>query len=155
MNANKINLILNVFRILLVVVGVGLSLMLFSGPAVTDGKDLIEAFRESSKMNAAIYFTFFILIAAVVFVLGFFLLQLVVNPKKTIMAIIGIVISIVVYIIFYFGGTTDSNETLALRNKVSDGVILTTTAGLYTVGVILVIGVLVVIAGPLMGRYRK
>jgi hypothetical protein len=34
-------------------------------------------------------------------------------------------------------------------------VILTTTAGLYTVGVILIIGVLVVIAGPLMGRYRK
>jgi hypothetical protein len=71
------------------------------------------------------------------------------------MAIIGIVISIIVYIIFYFGGTTDSNETLALRNKVSDGVILTTTAGLYTVGVILIVGVLVVIAGPLMGRYRK
>jgi len=155
MNANKINLILNAFRIVLVVIGVGLSLMLFTGPGVTDGKDVIEAFRESAKMNAAIYFTFFIMIVAVVFVLGFFLLQLVVNPKKTIMAIIGIVISIIVYVIFYFGGTTDSNESLAIRNKVSDGVILTTTAGLYTVGILLVVGVLVVIAGPLMGRYRK
>jgi len=155
MNANKMNLILNIFRYALVIVGVGLSFMLFTGPSVTDGKEAMETFREGSKMNGAIYFTLFILALAVVFVLGFFLFQLVTSPKKTIMAIIGIVISILVYVVFYFKGTTDTNETLALRNPVTDGVIQNTTAGLYTVGIALFVGILVIVAGPLMGRYRK
>jgi drug/metabolite transporter (DMT)-like permease len=155
MNANKTNLILNLFRYALVAVGVGLSFMLFTGPSVTDGKEAMELFRESSKMNGAIYFTLFILSLAVVVVLGFFLFQLITSPKKTIMAIIGIVISILVYVVFYFKGTTDTNETLALRNPVTDGVIVNTTAGLYTVGIALFVGILVIVAGPLMGRYRK
>jgi hypothetical protein len=57
--------------------------------------------------------------------------------------------------IFYLLGTTDTTDTLALRNPVSDGVVLTTTAGLYTIGVTLFVGFVVIIAGPFMGRLRK
>jgi hypothetical protein len=155
MNANKLNLILRIFHYALITLGVGLSLLLFSGPAVTDSKDVIEKFRESTEMNAAIYFLLFIIIIGVLIILGFFAFQLIISPKKTILSIIGIVVSLFVYLIFFILGTTDTSDTLALRNPVSDGIVLTTTAGLYTIGVGLLVGVILIIAGPFMGRLRK
>jgi hypothetical protein len=52
-------------------------------------------------------------------------------------------------------GTTDTTDTLLLKNPVSQGVVDTTTAGVYTIMVGMAIGVLVIVLGPLMGRYRK
>ena len=88
-------------------------------------------------------------------VIGFFILQIIQSPKRTILSIIGIVLSLIVYMIFYLLGTSDTKDTLALRNPVSDGVVLTTTAGLYTIGILLFVGLVVIIAGPFMGRLRK
>lgn len=155
MNAKNLNLLLRIFHYTLIIVGVGLSLLLFSGPAVTDSKDVLEKFRESIEMNAAIYFLLFIIILGILIILGFFAMQLIISPKKTILSIIGIVVSLVIYLIFFILGTTDTTDTLALRNPVSDGVVLTTTAGLYTIGVSLIVGLIVIIAGPFMGRLRK
>lgn len=155
MNAKNLNLFLRIFHYTLIIVGVGLSLLLFSGPAVTDSKDVLEKFRESTEMNAAIYFLLFIVILGIFIILAFFALQLIISPKKTILSIIGIVVSLVIYLIFFVSGTTDTTDTLALRNPVSDGVVLTTTAGLYTIGVSLLVGLIVIIAGPFMGRLRK
>ena len=155
MNATKLNLISRIFQYLSIAIGVILSvLILISGP-VTDGKEALEKFRESAEMNAAIYFMLFILFAGGAMVIGFFIFQIIQSPKRTILSIIGIVISLVVYMIFYLLGTTDTTDTLALRNPVSDGVVLTTTAGLYTIGVTLLVGFVVIIAGPFMGRLRK
>ncbi len=155
MSAKSLNLILRIFHYTLIILGVGLSVLLFGGPATTDSKDVLEKFRESTEMNAAIYFMLFIIILGIIIILGFFALQLIISPKKTILSIIGIVVSLVIYMIFFFAGTTDNSDTLALRNPVSDGVVLTTTAGLYTIGIGLVVGLIVIIAGPFMGRLRK
>ena len=155
MNAKNLNLLLRIFHYTLIIVGVGLSLLLFSGPAVTDSKEVLEKFRESTEMNAAIYFLLFIIILGILIILGFFVMQLIISPKRTILSIIGIVVSLVIYLIFFILGTKDTTDTLALRNPVSDGVVLTTTAGLYTIGVSLIVGLIVIIAGPFMGRLRK
>ena len=156
MNATKLNLISRIFQYLSIAVGVVLSiLILISGPSVTDGKEALEKFRESTEMNAAIYFMLFILFAGSAMVIGFFVSQIIQSPKRTILSIIGIVLSLIVYMIFYLLGTSDTKDTLALRNPVSDGVVLTTTAGLYTVGILLFVGLVVIIAGPFMGRLRK
>ena len=156
MNATKLNLISRIFQYLSIAVGVVLSiLILISGPSVTDGKEALEKFRESTEMNAAIYFILFILFAGAAMVIGFFVSQIIQSPKRTILSIIGIVISFVVYLIFYLLGSSDTTDTLALRNPVSDGVIFTTTAGLYTIGILLFVGLVVIIAGPFMGRLRK
>ena len=151
----NVQLILNISRILLVAIGVGASIAIIGGPSVTDGKEAMEKFRESSEMNVAIYFTLGILGAAVAFVLGFFLFQLVTRPKNTIISIIGLVVAAVIYVIFFSSGTQDTTDTLQLKNPVSQEVVNSTTAGLYTVLACLVIGVIVILTGPLMGRYRK
>ena len=156
MNATKLNLISRIFQYLSIAVGVVLSiLILMSGPSVADGKEAIEKFRESAEMNAAIYFILFILLTGGAMVIGFFILQIIQSPKRTILSIIGIVLSFIVYMLFYLLGTSDTTDTLALRNPVSDGVVLTTTAGLYTIGILLFVGLVVIIAGPFMGRLRK
>ena len=156
MNATKLNLISRIFQYLFITIGVILSVfILISGPAATDGKEAVEKFRESTEMNVAIYFMLFILFAGSAMVIGFFVSQIIQSPKRTILSIIGIVISFVIYLIFYLLGTSDTTDTLALRNPVSDGVILTTTAGLYTIDFSLFMGLVVIIAGPFMGRLRK
>ena len=156
MNATKLNLISRIFQYLSIAVGVVLSiLILMSGPSVADGKEAIEKFRESAEMSATIYFILFILLTGGAMVIGFFIFQIIQSPKRTILSIIGIVLSFIVYMLFYLLGTSDTTDTLALRNPVSDGVVLTTTAGLYTIGILLFVGLVVIIAGPFMGRLRK
>jgi hypothetical protein len=149
------NLIINVVRILLVVIGVGASLAVIGGPNVTAGKEVLEKFRESTEMNLAIYYTLGILAAAMLIVIGFFLFQLVTQTKKTLISISGLLVASIIYVVFYFAGTPDTSDALQLKNPVSQGVVNNTTAGIYTVFVCLLLGVLVIIAGPLMGRYRK
>ena len=148
------NLILTITRYALVLIGVGLSVMLFSGPTVADGKAAMTEFRESGSMTA-IYYTLFIIATAVIAVLGFFMYQIAMQPKKTLMSIVGIVVAFVLYFVMYFSGSSDTMKTLALRHEASDSVIAATSAGVYTIGFCLAVGVLVVVFGPLMGRYRK
>lgn len=148
------NLILTITRYALVLIGVGLSVMLFSGPTVADGKAAMTEFRESGSMSA-IYYTLFIIVTAVVAVLGFFMYQIALQPKKTLLSIVGIVVAFVLYFVMYFSGSSDTMKSLALRHEASDSVIAATSAGVYTIGICLAVGVLVVVFGPLMGRYRK
>jgi hypothetical protein len=91
----------------------------------------------------------------VALVLLFFFVQLITNPKRTVISIFGILLFVGVYLVISLIGTVDTNETLALRNPVSLGVINTTSAGIYTILIGMFAGLLVVILGPLMGRYRK
>ena len=48
MKEDKMNLILTVTRYALVLIGVGLSILLFSGPTVADGKAAMTEFRAVS-----------------------------------------------------------------------------------------------------------
>jgi hypothetical protein len=155
MNSTKLNTILNAVKIALVVIGVGVSLLLFNGPNVTAGTEAVEEFRDGAQMNAAIFFTIAILLVSVALVVIFFGVQLISNPKRTLLSIVGIIAALVVYLIFLGAGTADTTDTLLLKNPVDQGTVTTTTAGLYTVLIGLVVGVLVIVLGPLMGRYRK
>jgi hypothetical protein len=154
MKEDKITFVLTFTRIALVIIGVGLSIMLFSGPTVADGKAAMTEFRESGSMSA-IYYTLFIIGAAVVSVLGFFLYQIAMQPKKTLMSIVGIVVAFILYFVMYFAGSSDTMKTLALRHEASDSVIAATSAGVYTIGFCIAAGLLVVVLGPFMGRLRS
>lgn len=155
MSTKNINLLMTIIKVGLGGIGVILSLLLFGAPNVSDGKEAVEAYRDGAQMSYAIWFTIVLVFALIGIVLAFFLLQVVTDTKKTLIAILGILVSIIVYIICLSIGTSDTTDTLLLRNPVSQGIVDTTTAGVYTIMVGIAIGVLVIVAGPLMGRYRK
>jgi amino acid transporter len=155
MNSTKLNTILNAVKIALVVIGVGASLLLFNGPNVTAGTEAVEKFRDGAEMSTAIFFTIALLIVSIAIVILFFGVQLISNPKRTLLSIIGIVAALLIYVIFFAAGTTDTTDTLLLKNPVDQGTVTTTTAGIYTVIIGLIAGVLVIVLGPFMGRFRK
>lgn len=157
MDAKKLNIGLTALKFTVAIIGVVLSLFLFAAPNVEAGTEAVESYRDSSVVfSSAIWFTIIILIVLVAFVLLFFVVQLISNPKRTVISILGILIFLAVYIVFNMIGTSDTNESLALtRNPVSDGVIGTTTAGIYTILIGMFAGILVIVLGPFMGRYRK
>jgi hypothetical protein len=156
MDAKKLNIGLNALKFVVAIVGVLLSIFLFNAPNVTAETEVVETYRDSSVIfSSAIWFTIIIFFALVALVLLFFLVQLISNPKRTVISILGILLFLGVYLVISLMGTADTNDTLALRNPVSLGVINTTSAGIYTILIGMFAGLLVVILGPLMGRYRK
>jgi uncharacterized membrane protein len=155
MNSDKLTTILGFVRVALVVVGVGSSLFLFSGPNVNDGTEAVEAFREGGKLSTAILFTMGIILASVGLVFLFFFTQLATNTKKTVMSIIGLLIAVVVYLVFLGIGTSDTSETLLLKNPVEDSTVVSTTAGIITVGLGILVGGSLLVYDIVMGFFRK
>lgn len=157
MDAKKLNIGLNALKFSIAIVGVVLSLFLFNAPNVVAGTEAVETYRDGSVVfSSAIWFTIIVFFALVALVLIFFLVQLISNPKRTVISILGILIFLVIYLAFSMIGTSDTNESLALtRNPVSDGVIGTTSAGIYTIIIGMFAGLMVVLLGPFIGRYRK
>lgn len=157
MNSNKLNLYMNILKIVLVAAGVIFCLFLFGGPnPESEMADQID-FRDGAELGLAVNYTGFIILAGIGLILVFFLVQLITNPKRTVMSIIGIVAALVVYLIFTMMGTSDTNESLQLAEdvQVSQGTIVSTTAGLYTVLVAIVIAALGAIFLPLVSRLRN
>ncbi|MBM3454521.1 MAG: hypothetical protein FJX80_05160 [Bacteroidetes bacterium] len=151
-NLNYINLL----KFSLVIVGVGASFFLFNGPSVTEGEAAMAEFRESLEMDVAIWFTIGLMIFAISIVVAFFIWSLIIQPKKTILSIIGLAVCFLVYGIFMGIGTSDNVQSLALKgDKISQGVVNTTSAGIYTIIFCLVVGFLVILIGPFFGRYRN
>jgi amino acid transporter len=147
MKFKNLNLYLNILKVVLVAVGVILCLFLFGGPNATSDATDIETFRDGSKMGLASMFTTFILFLGIGLILIFFVVQLISNPKKTILSILGIVAALIIYLIFWAAGTDDTNESLQLRHPVEPSTITATTAGLWTTLVAIGIGILAVISG--------
>jgi len=157
MDSKKLNLFLTILKFSVSIIGVALSvLVIFNAPNVSEGMEAVETYRDTSvAFGGAIWFTIIIMFALMGFVLIFFLLSLITNTKQTVISIIGILIFLGIYVVINLIGTSDTNESLALRNEVSPGVIGTTSAGIYTILIGMVIGVLVIVLGPFMGRFRK
>ena len=155
MNSNKINTILNGLKFALVGIGVIACLLVIGGPNAEAEVPVQEEFRDGGAMSTAIGYTLLIIFAAVAAVLIFFVLQLISDAKKTVMSILGLIIALVLFLIFWMVGTSDTSEALALRDPVELSTIRTVTAGLYTALVGVVIGVLVWVLSPLMGKMRK
>ena len=108
-------------------------------------------------MNLITSFTGFIIFASIGLILLFFVLQLISNPKKTILSIIGLLAALVLYLFFLMIGTSDTNESLALLEdvQVAQGAIRSSSAGIYTVVLAVFVALMVAVFGPLLGRYRK
>lgn len=138
---------MTILKVVLVAVGVISCLLLFGGPDITGEPKEVEAFRDGGAMGFASMFTGFIVFLGVGLILLFFVVQLISNPKRTLLSIIGIIAALVVFLIFWFAGTNDTSETLQLRQPADNGTIAATTAGLWTVIVAVVAGVLAIIAG--------
>ncbi len=155
MDSNKLNVILNGLKFGLVGIGVIACLLVIGGPNAEAEIPVQEEFREGGAMSTAVGYTILIILAAVVAVLFFFVQQLISTPKKTVMSILGLIIALVFFLFFWIIGTSDTNETLALIDPVELGTIRTVTAGLYTAFVGVIVGVLVWILSPLMGKMRK
>lgn len=156
MKSNKLDLAMNVLKFGLVAIGVVLSLLIINGPNAEQTQMEIDTFREGASLGAAISFTGILLFACAAVVIVFFLVQLVTNTKRTVFSIIGILIALGIYLLFTLVGTSDTNDSLGLwRTPVSGSTINSTSAGLYTVIIGLVISILAIILGPIMGRMRK
>ena len=157
MDTRKLNMFMNILKFGLVAVGVIAAFLVIGGPNMEVEEATRNEFRDGARMGMAINYTLLIIIASVVFVLFFFVMQLITNTKKTVMSIIGLIAALVVYLIFLAAGTSDTNASLQLQETqyVADSTLASTTAGLYTVIIGVVVGLLVWILSPLMGRFRK
>lgn len=141
---------MTILKVVLVAIGVFACLFLFGGPEATADPKEVEDFRNGGAMSFATVFTGFIVFLGVGLILLFFVVQLISNPKRTVLSIVGLIAALVVFLIFWMAGTSDTNETLQLRHPVEDGVIASTTAGLWTAIVATVVGVLAIIGGLIM-----
>ncbi|MCE2682962.1 MAG: hypothetical protein LW704_08420, partial [Cryomorphaceae bacterium] len=104
MSAKKINLLMSIIKFGLGGIGVVLSVLLFFAPNVSEGTEVVEAYREGPQMSYAIWYTIILMLALLGIVVVFFLLQIVTDTKKTIIAIAGIMVSVVIYLICLSAG---------------------------------------------------
>ena len=157
MDIKKFNLYMSILKIGLVGIGVILCLFIIGGPNMENTLETQEIFREGVSMNLITSFTGFIIFASIGLILLFFVLQLISNPKKTILSIIGLLAALVLYLFFLMIGTSDTNESLALLEdvQVAQGTIRSSSAGIYTVVLAVFVALMVAVFGPLLGRYRK
>ena len=73
------------------------------------------------------------------------------------MSTIGVIAALLVFLIMWAMGSSDTNETLQLREtvQVDPGTISSVSAGLYTAIIGVVVAGLAWVLSPLMGRLRK
>ncbi len=155
MDAKKTALLLNIIKFVLSGVGVLACILVINGPNTNAGSQVVEEFRDGFEMSFAILFTIAVIIACVAMIIIFFIIHFISQPKKTTLSIMGILVSFVVYMVFYIGGTSDTSKSLMLKNEVSDGVVLTTTAGIYVIFVALAVAILAIIVLPIYNRLKK
>jgi len=155
MDPKKTSLVLNIVKYVLSGIGVLACILVINGPNTNAGIQVVEEFRDGFEMSFAMMFTILVIAACVALILVFFVMHFISQPKKTALSIMGILVSLAVYIIFYIAGTSDTSKSLLLKNEVSDGVVVATTAGLYTTFVALAAAVLVIILLPIYNRFKK
>jgi hypothetical protein len=161
MDDKKLNMIMTVLKIVLVVVGVIASLLVILGPNGNAEVEARDEFLDSFSLALAINYTLYIVLGGAAIILLFFVVGLVTNTKKTALSIVGILVALVLFLILMGVGSSDTNETLALSEKIAlpademEGTIGAVTAGIYTAFIGLIVGALVWILSPLMGRLRK
>ena len=155
MDSKKLSLIINIGKFALAGLGLIVFILVIGGPNTDADKAIQEEFRDGAKLSMAIGYLFLIIGLGVAAILFFFVLQLISNTKRTVMSIIGIIAALLVYLVLLMIGSSDTQETLALRIPVEEGTINTTTAGLWTAIIGIAIAILVWVLSPLMGKMRK
>ncbi len=158
---DNVNQILNISKFILGFLGVSLCVWLVASKYPESGEEIekINAFvKDSPPSFSALDYVNFLIGAALITVIGFFIYQFIIRPKQTGLSILGLLVSAVLFMVLFFVGSADTVKSLQLDpEKVNLGpnTIAITTAGIYTIGICLLIGVMAIVLGPLMGRYRK
>ncbi len=153
MDSKKLNIFMNVLKYVLGAAGVIACIFLFFGPNGEDTTQAQEAFRDGAAMNTAIYFSIAIILISLVLVLAFFAVQLVSNPKRTFMSIVGVVVAAVLFFIFWGIGSSDNAESIGVAREYNSS-ISWISAGIYVTFFGIVIGLLAAVMGLFM-RFRK
>lgn len=157
---NKTNNIIGMAIKLAVIIPIlilGLSVM-FSGVHVENSPQAeVLAFRDGGLLTSTTTFSFAVIAICAVLVVAFFILLLVTQPKKAIKSIFGIILVGILYVILNAIGTADTNESLRLADDVAveKGVLDSSSAGIYTAAVTLIVGVLAILLGPVINLLRK
>lgn len=147
MESKKLTLAMNILKYTVGVLGlIGCIWVIGTSPGSDATLEVKSDYAESTQMSFAIGFTIAVIFAAVAGVLLFFIYQLITNPKKTVMSIIGIVVAFVFFLILWMIGTSDTAASVGLEGNpdAGQGTLNWVTAGIYTI----IIGV--VVAGLLM-----
>lgn len=159
MDSKKLNLALTIFKFTLGILGVIACALVIVGPSGAGGveKEVVDAFRDGGSMSFAVGFTGFIMIACIALILIFFVVQLISNPKKTIMSIVGILAMLVLYLVLSMMGSSDVADDLQLQvsQPVSQSTVNSTTAGLWTAIIAIGVTILAALLGPVLSRFRK
>jgi hypothetical protein len=149
----------NIAKVALALIGVVACLLVFSGPNINvDTRATIEEFRDGGVMSFATIFTIIMLFLGLGLVLFFFVLQIISNPKKTLLSIFGILVAFVIFFLFYMVGSSDTSDSLNLTNKigaVSSNSINITTAGIWTVLISLGVAVVVILASSVQRLLKR
>ncbi|MDX1445952.1 hypothetical protein [Lishizhenia sp.] len=135
----------------------GLSVM-FSGVHVENSApEVVEEFREGGLLTSTTMFSFVAIGLCAFLVLAFFVVLLVTQPKKAIKSILGIILVGVLYVILNAIGTADTNESLRLAEdvQVEQNVIDSSTAGIWTAAITLIVGIAAILLGPVINLVRK
>ncbi|MCR9171831.1 MAG: hypothetical protein NXI10_05025 [bacterium] len=159
MDNKKFDLAMNAIKYVIGAIGAIACIWVLSTSPGSEATEVVkDQYADSPQMGLAINYTVIIIVAAIAGVLLFFLYQLITNTKKTAMSIIGIVAAFVLYLVLRLIGTSDTNQSLGLKENyhVGDATLDATTAGLWVVIIGIVLGILLAILGPfLLGKYRK
>mgnify|MGYP006123621111 CR=1 FL=1 len=157
MDTKKLNLFMSILKFGLAGLGVIGCLFLFGGENMNSTVQDQVSFRDGLSLSFTVMFTGFLIFATVGLILLFFVTQIISNPKKTVMSIIGVIAALVIYLVLLMMGTGDSNESLLLTEdvQVEKGTIVSTTAGIYTVLTLILVALVAAVAAPFMGRLRK
>lgn len=159
MDSKKLNLALTIFKFTLGILGLIACGLVIVGPSGAGGveKEVVDEFRDGGSMAFAVSLTGIIIFACLALILIFFVVQLISNPKKTIISIAGIVAMLVLYLILTMAGTSDVAEDLRLQvsEPVSQGTVNSTTAGIWTAIIAIGITILAALLGPVVTRFRK
>lgn len=155
MNEKKMNMISSIIKFSLIAIGVVLCLLVINGPNATADEAAVTKFRESTELGLAISFTGILIFTCTGLVLLFFVGLLITNFKKAVKSIIGIILFALLYIVLNIIGTSDTSDSLHIKNAVSDATVDSTHAGLVTCLIGLTLAVLAVVVGPFLGRFRK
>lgn len=155
MEIKKTTFLLNILKFVLGGIGVLGCILVVNGPNTNAGSQAVEEFRESFEMSFTMLYTIIIILSSVGIILFFFAYHFIIQPKKTALSIMGILLSFITYIVFYLIGTSDTSNSLHLKNEVSNGVVAATTAGIYTTFVAVIVAMLAIFLLPIYNRFKK
>lgn len=156
MGNDKLRTILNIVKFALALLGVVLvGWVIASDPGSVSELtvDQKEAFIDSASMSGSMNYALGVIVIGVILILGFFVYNLILDPRKALKSVIGYAIAAVVFFIFYMfvgGASTPTSEKFG----VDVGTIKASEAGLYVALFAIAIGFLAMLVSPLF-RYLK